>query len=39
MSRATFYRKMKEYKLAGTAAWALGQETSDVWPLIQQYVN
>ena len=30
---------MKEYKLAGTAAWALGQETSDVWPLIQQYVN
>ncbi len=30
---------MKEYKLAGTAAWALGQETPDVWPLIQQYVN
>lgn len=30
---------MKEYGLAGTAAWALGQETSDVWPLIQQYVN
>lgn len=30
---------MKEYKLAGSAAWALGQETSDVWPLIQQYVN
>ncbi len=30
---------MKEYGLAGTAAWALGQESSDVWPLIQQYVN
>ena len=30
---------MKEYGLAGSAAWALGQETSDVWPLIQQYVN
>ncbi len=30
---------MKEYKLAGIAAWALGQETPDVWPLIQQYVN
>ncbi len=30
---------MKEYGLAGSAAWALGQESSDVWPLIQQYVN
>lgn len=30
---------MKENNLAGTAAWALGQETKDVWPLIQQYVN
>ena len=30
---------MKEYKLAGSAAWALGQESPDVWPLIQQYVN
>lgn len=30
---------LKEYGLAGSAAWALGQETSDVWPLIQQYVN
>ncbi len=30
---------MKEYGLAGSAAWALGQETSDIWALIQQYVN
>lgn len=30
---------MKEYELAGSAAWALGQETSDIWALIQQYVN
>lgn len=30
---------MKEYGLAGTAAWALGQETSDIWELILQYTN
>ncbi len=30
---------MKEYKLAGTAAWALGQETKDIWELILQYTN
>lgn len=30
---------MKDYGLAGTAAWRLGQETSDIWELILQYVN
>ncbi len=30
---------MKEYQLAGTAAWRLGQEESSVWELILQYVN
>ena len=30
---------MKKYKLAGTAEWALGQENSDIWQLIQKYVN
>lgn len=30
---------MKDNKLAGTAAWALGQESKDVWPLIQKYIN
>lgn len=30
---------MKENNLAGTAAWALGQESSDIWDLIAQYVN
>ena len=30
---------MKENKLAGTAAWALGQEKSDIWELILQYTN
>lgn len=30
---------MKEHNLAGTAAWALGQETSDIWELIIQYTN
>ena len=30
---------MKENKLAGTAAWALGQETSNIWNLILQYTN
>lgn len=30
---------MKENKLAGTAAWKLGFETSDTWELILKYVN
>ena len=30
---------MKEYNLAGTAAWKLGFETSDIWDLILKYVN
>ena len=30
---------MKEYKLAGTAAWALGQEDPDIWKLILKYTN
>ena len=30
---------MKEHNLAGSAAWALGQETSDIWELILQYTN
>ena len=30
---------MKEYDLAGTAAWKLGFETSDIWDLILKYVN
>jgi spore germination protein YaaH len=30
---------MKENGLAGTAAWALGQESSDIWNLIVKYVN
>lgn len=30
---------MKDNKLAGTAAWALGQETKETWSLIQKYVN
>ena len=30
---------MKEHKLAGTAAWALGQERAEVWTLIQKYTN
>jgi len=30
---------MRENKLAGTAAWALGQETSNIWELILQYTN
>lgn len=30
---------MKDYKLAGTAAWRLGQEESGVWELILKYVN
>ena len=30
---------MKENGLAGTAAWALGLESSDIWNVILQYVN
>lgn len=30
---------MKEFKLAGTAAWKLGFENSDIWELIVKYVN
>lgn len=30
---------MKDNKLAGTAAWALGQEKPEIWQLILQYVN
>ena len=30
---------MKKYKLAGPAEWSLGQESSDIWNLIQKYVN
>lgn len=30
---------MKEHKLAGTAAWALGQETKETWELILKYAN
>ena len=30
---------MKDNKLAGTAAWKLGFETSDIWELILKYVN
>lgn len=30
---------LKEFKLAGSAAWRLGQETSDIWELILKYVN
>lgn len=30
---------MKDNQLAGTAAWRLGQETSDIWELILKYTN
>lgn len=30
---------MKEYNLAGTAAWKIGFETPDIWELISKYVN
>ena len=30
---------MQKYKLAGTAEWSLGQESTDIWNLIQKYVN
>ncbi len=30
---------MKEYNLAGTAAWKLGLEDSSIWNVIEKYVN
>ena len=30
---------MKDNKLAGTAAWAIGQEDPEIWQLIQKYIN
>lgn len=30
---------MKDNDLAGSAAWALGQEDKEIWSLIQQYTN
>ena len=30
---------MKDYNLAGTAAWKLGFEDADIWNTIQKYVN
>lgn len=30
---------MKDNGLAGTAAWAIGQEDTDIWQLIQKYIN
>ena len=30
---------MKENRLAGTAAWAIGQEDPEIWQLIQKYIN
>ncbi len=30
---------MKDNKLAGTAAWALGQESKSTWELILKYIN
>lgn len=30
---------MKDNGLAGTAAWAIGQEDPEIWQLIQQYTN
>lgn len=30
---------IKDYGLAGSAAWRLGQEKSEIWDLILQYVN
>ena len=30
---------MKNYKLAGTAAWRIGYETSDIWETVLKYVN
>ena len=30
---------MKEHNLAGTAAWAIGQESPEIWQLIQKYTN
>jgi spore germination protein YaaH len=30
---------MSNYQLAGVAAWRLGQETPQVWDVIEQYMN
>ena len=30
---------IKDYNLAGSAAWRLGQESSDIWDVILKYVN
>ena len=30
---------LKEYRLAGLAAWRLGMETADVWPIITGYLE
>lgn len=38
-SLETKLQLMKEYNLAGAAAWKLGFETSDIWDLILKYVN
>lgn len=38
-SLETKLQLMKDNKLAGTAAWKLGFETSDIWELILKYVN
>lgn len=38
-SLETKLQLIKEYNLAGTAAWKLGFESSDIWELILKYVN
>ena len=30
---------MSEYELAGVGGWRLGQETTDIWPLIAEYLT
>ena len=35
----TKLKLMKQYELAGTAAWRLGLEQADTWELILKYVN
>lgn len=30
---------MKTYGIAGVSSWQLGQETKDVWPVIETYIN
>ena len=29
----------KQYSLAGVAAWKIGMESEDIWPLMQSYMN